>query len=146
MDTQQEPLATPTEQQSDRKEKKEKKGPGRKQLTIDRTILSQERTLLAATRTATTLMTFGFALFKFLEVQALQQDHSPMLDFISPRSIGMVMLLTGLVGLLLAIIRHYRTITLLKHYAEQKYFTLALLQAYVILVLILLLIYGALIK
>ncbi|MDL5048701.1 DUF202 domain-containing protein [Oscillatoria amoena NRMC-F 0135] len=145
MDAQQ-PLDPQPGKGGTKKVKEEKKGPGRKQLTIDRTFLSQERTLLAATRTATTLMTFGFALFKFLENQALQQVHSPMLDVISPRVIGLIMLLTGMVGLVLAIFRHYQAIVLLKQYVERKYFSPALLQAYVILILIVLLTYGTLIR
>lgn len=59
------------EQQNPLKQKKEKTGPGKKELTLERARLAQERTLLAWVRTATTFMTFGFALYKFLEVLSL---------------------------------------------------------------------------
>jgi len=92
------------------------KGSGKMPLTTDRVLLSHERTMLASVRAATTLMTFGFALFKFLEAQAELRGHSHLPDVVPPRAIGLIMLLTGLIGLVLAIIRHYKTIDLLKQY------------------------------
>jgi putative membrane protein len=122
---------------------KEKKGPGKKQLAIDRARLAQERTLLAWVRTATTFMTFGFALFKFLEAQLESTGNKPLRGLITPRDIGGLMLLTGLVGLVIAVYRHYHVMRLLDSYARTRFFTPVLLQAYTVICLIILLLYGA---
>lgn len=132
------------EQQNPLKQKKEKTGPGKKELTLERARLAQERTLLAWVRTATTFMTFGFALYKFLEVQMMQLEHTPLLDVISPRMIGVSMLLTGLLGLVLAVIRYFGAIKALNKFGRLNYFSPALLQAYLVTALILILLYGSL--
>lgn len=122
---------------------KTKKKPGKNQFQLDRTRLAQERTLLAWVRTATTFMTFGFALYKFLEVQRLQSEHTPLLEIISPRMIGVSMLLTGLIGLILAMLRYSGAMKILNQYDDRKFFTPALPQAYLVIILIVILLYGA---
>ena len=39
------------------------------QLAVDRTRLAYERTLMAWIRTATSLITFGFTIYKFFEIE-----------------------------------------------------------------------------
>ncbi|HAC24612.1 MAG TPA: hypothetical protein DCE81_06820 [Cytophagales bacterium] len=122
------------------KKKKIKK----EELSVDRARLAQERALLAWVRTATTLMTFGFALFKFLEAQLTQNHRPPLLGFITPRVIGLTLLLSGFFGLALSVYRHIQVMKLLDQYSSTRFFTPALLLAYLIMVLIALLVIGSL--
>ena len=135
--------ATSAQQETGRKKDK---GPGKKELSLERARLAQERTLLAWVRTATTLMTFGFALFKFLEAQVEQTHRSALLGFITPRIICIIMLLTGLIGLVLAIIRNFKIMSRLEEFSNKKFFSAALIQAYVVLMLITLLLCAALFR
>ena len=76
-------------------EKKVKKGPGKKQLTLDRAVLAQERTLMAWVRTASSFMTFGFAIYKLLEARVRETASHPLLDIISPKVFGIIMFVAG---------------------------------------------------
>jgi putative membrane protein len=116
----------------------------KEELSVDRARLAQERALLAWVRTATTLMTFGFALFKFLEAQLTQNHRPPLLGFITPRVIGLTLLLSGFFGLALSVYRHIQVMKLLDQYSSTRFFTPALLLAYLIMVLIALLVIGSL--
>jgi putative membrane protein len=138
--------AISAEQVSIGKMKDKDKGLGKKDLSLERARLAQERTLLAWVRTATTLMTFGFALFKFLEAQVEQTHRGPLLGFITPRIIGVTMLLTGFVGLFLAVIRNFRIMHRLDEFSTKRFFSAAVIQAYVVMALILLLIGASIIR
>jgi len=132
----------PTKDSSKTPDKKKKVK--KEELSFDRARLAQERALLAWVRTATTLMTFGFALFKFLEAQLTQNHRQPLLGFITPRVIGLTLLLSGFFGLALSVYRHIQVMKLLDQYSSTRFFTPALLLAYLIMVLIALLIIGSL--
>ncbi len=45
------------------------KEPSSNELSLERTILSHERTLMSWVRTATSLITFGFAIYKFFQLE-----------------------------------------------------------------------------
>ena len=81
-------------------------------LAAERTRLAYERTLMAWVRTATSLISFGFTIYKFFEFQsgkgAIAGESSRLL---SPREFGMVMIGTGLVALALATIDYRRNMT-----------------------------------
>jgi putative membrane protein len=127
--------------------KKEKKDKLKKdELTIERAWLAQERTMLASIRTATTFMTFGFALFKFLEAQLMQPHHHPWLAWITPQMIGLAMLGTGLFGLVVSVVRHFQVMKRLSTFTERKFFTPVLIQAYVVSLLITLLLTAVLFR
>ena len=73
-------------------------------LAVQRTRLAQERTLMAWIRTSTSLIGFGFTIFKLFEYLATsERRREPIL---SPWVLGMIMILAGLVGLALALIQH----------------------------------------
>jgi putative membrane protein len=78
-------------------------------LAVDRTRLAYERTLMAWVRTATSLISFGFTIYKFFEFEsgkgAIAAATSHLL---SPRQFGMIMIVTGLIALALATMDHYR--------------------------------------
>ena len=76
-------------------------------LAVDRTRLAYERTLMAWVRTATSLISFGFTIYKFFEFEsgkgAIAANH-----LLTPRHFGMIMIGTGLAALALATIDHHR--------------------------------------
>jgi putative membrane protein len=86
------------------------------QLALDRTRLAYERTQMAWVRTATSLISFGFTIFKFFD--AFNRDKAPLPDqWFGPREFALLMISTGLVALLLSTMEHRRHMqTLRTHY------------------------------
>jgi len=81
-------------------------------LAFERTALAYERTLMAWIRTAISMISFGFTIYKFF--QEWRKTEQPVQAIFTPRIVGMVMILFGLVGLLFASIQHYTAIRKLK--------------------------------
>ena len=80
-------------------------------LAVERTRLAYERTLMAWVRTATSLISFGFTIYKFFEFESgrgsvAAGEHR----LLTPRQFGMIMIGTGLIALALATIDHYRNL------------------------------------
>ena len=77
-------------------------------LAVDRTRLAHERTLMAWVRTATSLISFGFTIYKFFqfEIKAPPPGAEPL---IGPRGFAMTMITIGLVALLLSTLEHRRS-------------------------------------
>ena len=74
-------------------------------LAIDRTRLAYERTLMAWVRTATSLISFGFTIYKFFQV--LRQDQPAAQEgMVGLRAFAMLMIAIGLTALLLATLQH----------------------------------------
>ena len=80
-------------------------------LAFERTVLAHERTLMAWVRTATSMISFGFTLYKFFEELSAKPAASRLF---TPRIVGMLMILFGLTGLLLAQIQHQRSMKRLR--------------------------------
>jgi len=77
------------------------------ELAMDRSRMASERTLMAWLRTALSMISFGFTIFKFLE--ALQQQATvKALRPDSPRNVGLALIGIGTVALLLACVQHRR--------------------------------------
>jgi len=72
-------------------------------LAVERTRLAHERTLMAWIRTSTSLIAFGFTIFKFFQYLATEEHRHTI---VSPWVIGILMILLGLVALTLAWIQH----------------------------------------
>jgi putative membrane protein len=82
-------------------------------LALDRTRLAYERTLMAWVRTATSLISFGFTIFKFF--QFLREDRPELSEgVIGPRGFAVVMIAIGLTALLLATLEHRRHMNALR--------------------------------
>lgn len=80
-------------------------------LAAERTRLAYERTLMAWVRTATSLISFGFTIYKFFEFDSGKGSIAPVTShLLSPREFGMIMIGTGLVALAFATIDHRRNI------------------------------------
>jgi putative membrane protein len=83
-------------------------------LALERTRLAYERTLLAWIRTATTLIAFGFTLYKFFQFERAKETGDQAQHLLGPRYFAIVMIGIGLVALLLATIDHTRSVRLLR--------------------------------
>ncbi|MGH9146810.1 MAG: YidH family protein [Vicinamibacterales bacterium] len=78
-------------------------------LAVDRTRLAYERTMMAWVRTATSLISFGFTIYKFFELE-LRTPASGTMSKIGPREFALLMITMGLVALTLAGIQHYQSL------------------------------------
>ena len=88
-------------------------------LSLQRTVLSDERTMLAWVRTSTSLITFGFGIQQFFRA-ARGPDYA---DLIGPRTFGLTMIIIGLLALLLAAQQHRSAIEALKlSYPEREHY------------------------
>jgi putative membrane protein len=72
----------------------------RVQLAFERTFLAYERTRIAWVRAALALISFGFAIAKVL--QYLREKQGETATLMSPRVVGLVMIIIGLLSLILA--------------------------------------------
>ena len=82
-------------------------------LSVDRTWLSHERTLMSWVRTATSLISFGFTIYKFFQFEA-GRDARVGAGVLNPRQFAMIMIGIGLVALLLATIEHRQSMKVLR--------------------------------
>ena len=81
-------------------------------LAYDRTRLAYENTMMAWVRTATSLITFGFSVYKFFQFDtkgAAQIDR-----LITPRVFGMTMITFGVVSLFAATVQHVTSLRRLR--------------------------------
>ena len=78
-------------------------------LAIERTVLAADRTMLAGVRTSIAFIGFGFTIFNVLKYV---QEHSTLrvMRPHTPRNIGGVMLLAGVIPLFALIIQYSRTL------------------------------------
>jgi len=77
-------------------------------LSFERTMLSHERTLMAWIRTATSLITFGFTIYKFFDLEAMGPIGSRPHRIFGPRQFAILMIGIGLVGLFFAALDNRR--------------------------------------
>jgi len=83
-------------------------------LALSRTILAHERTLMAWVRTSTSMISFGFTIYKFF--QFVQDDRSAQHAerLLEPRGVALVMILIGVGGLVLATIDYRHQMDVLR--------------------------------
>jgi putative membrane protein len=78
-------------------------------LALDRTWLAHERTLMAWVRTATSMISFGFTIYKFFQFE-VGRGAPATRGIVTPRDFALIMVSIGLVALLMATISHRREI------------------------------------
>jgi putative membrane protein len=81
-------------------------------LAFERTLLAYERTQIAWVRTALALISFGFAIAKFF--QYLRQQEGETATLMSPRMVGLLMIVIGLIGLIVANLHQRRAVRALR--------------------------------
>ncbi len=103
-------------------------------LAVDRTRLAHDRTLLAWVRTATSLISFGFTIYKFFQYLR-QEGQVPVNHLLGPREFAMAMIVIGLAALCIATVHHrMEMLSLRKQFPEVPY-SLATLLAGLIAIL-----------
>ena len=80
------------------------KWPSSTELALERTNLAHERTLMSWVRTATSLITFGFTIYKFFQLEL--QGRPPLQGAIGPRQFAVLMISIGLLSLMAATIEY----------------------------------------
>lgn len=92
-------------------------------LAVERTRLALERTLMAWIRTSTSLIAFGFTIFKFFQYLSTEEHrHRPI---VSPWVVGMVMIVIGLTALALAWFQHRQEMKALRAQVAHTPYSLA---------------------
>jgi putative membrane protein len=130
-------------EEGDKKAKKKEKRDFKDQLAMERTELAMDRTLLAMVRTATTFMTFGFAIWKLMKEVAHQPGDHPLIRLFSPRFIALMLLITGLVGLVAGMFRYVSALKRIHLYRPGIYRSPSMLLSYTILFMLCMLIFAA---
>ena len=79
---------------------------------MERTRIAYERTMMAWIRTATSLITFGFSVYKFFEIEMKSAPSVAML--LGPRGFGLALISIGLLSLVLGRVEHGRDMRALR--------------------------------
>jgi putative membrane protein len=93
-------------------------------LAVNRTRLAYDRTLLAWIRTGTSLITFGFTIYKFFQFERAGAESRPQ-RLIGPTEFALLMILIGLVSLVLATLEHRRDLKVLRAQYPEEHRSLA---------------------
>jgi len=81
-------------------------------LAFERTILGEKRTLMAWIRTGISLISFGFTIYKFFQEASTKTGIAHRL--LSPRKVGMIMIVLGQLALLWGLMDHNEMMKKLK--------------------------------
>jgi putative membrane protein len=106
--------------------------PDATQLAVERTRLAHERTLMAWVRTSTSLISFGFTIYKFFQYLR-ETGQAGGARFLGPRDFALAMIATGLVTLSLATLQHWQNLRILRAQGDVLPRSLAMLLAALIL-------------
>ena len=88
------------------------------ELAIARTRAAYERTMMSWIRTATSLITFGFSIYKFFQIEAPARTPNRL---IGPRGFALMLISIGLITLVLATLEYRNNIRVLgTQYAGQQ--------------------------
>jgi putative membrane protein len=104
--------------------------PDNTQLAMERTWLAHERTLMAWVRTATSMISFGFTIYKFFQFEAAERWPVTR-GRLTPRGFALIMIVIGLVALLVATISHHVETRTIAAHLGRKYSTAAIVAAFV---------------
>ena len=80
-------------------------------LAIERTRAACDRTMMAWIRTGTSLISFGFAIFKFFQLELHEKQGNYR---IGTREFALIMVIVGMLSLLMGTIEYRRNIQALK--------------------------------
>jgi putative membrane protein len=103
--------------------------PDATRLAVARTRMAADRTLLAWVRTSTSLISFGFTIYKFFQYLRQTQQVEPM-GLVGPRGFALLMIGIGVVVLIVATIQHRRDMKELRmEYGHVRYSLATMLAA-----------------
>jgi putative membrane protein len=112
-------------------------------LALERTRMAAERTLMAWLRTALSMISFGFTIYKFLQV-IQEQSKVPALRPNAPRNVGLMLTGIGTFALITACVEYWSYITKLNPAHPYKPLTLTFIVACLI-ALLGLLVFGSMV-
>ena len=82
-------------------------------LALDRTRMAAERTLMAWVRTALSMISFGFTIYKFLQVLQ-EQSTLPVMRPQTPRDVGLTLTGIGTFAVAIACVQYWKYIRKLR--------------------------------
>jgi len=88
--------------------------PDATRLAVERTRLAHDRTLMAWVRTATSLISFGFTIYKGFQYLRENQPQVSDHGWLGPRGYALLMIGIGVTALALATIEHRRSMQALR--------------------------------
>jgi putative membrane protein len=99
-------------------------------LAVERTRLAAERTMMAWVRTATSLITFGFSVYKFFDIEHAATEPAPH-RLIGPREFAIILILIGLLSLVFSTVQQRQNMQLLRarYHGVQIQYSLAVILA-----------------
>ncbi|MBP1776955.1 MAG: hypothetical protein H6Q86_2965 [candidate division NC10 bacterium] len=103
-------------------------------LALDRTRLASERTLMAWVRTALSMISFGFTIYKFLQV-VQEQSKVAALRPQAPRELGLTLIGIGTFAVIVASVQHWNYVKKLRPDQPCKIWDLTLVVACLIALL-----------
>ena len=103
-------------------------------LALDRTRLASERTLMAWVRTALSMISFGFTIYKFLQV-VQEQSKVAALRPQAPRELGLTLIGIGTFAVIVASVQHWNYVKKLRPDQPCKIWDLTLVVACMIALL-----------
>jgi putative membrane protein len=83
-----------------------------RRLDLERTHIAYEQSMMSWVRTATSLITFGFTIYKFFQLEL--PGRSERTRLLGPREFAVSLVGLGLVSLALATLQHRRSMLVLK--------------------------------
>ena len=100
-------------------------------LAMERTRMAADRTLMGWIRTALSMISFGFTIFKFLEY-IHQEGVKPVMRIHGPREVGLTLIGIGIFALVIACFQHWQFIKKLRPDQPYKPWDLAFVVAFLI--------------
>lgn len=115
----------------------------RTQLAYDRTALANDRTLMAWIRTSTTLISFGFTIYKFFQDFRKAEGFEAHQTILGARDLGIILISFGFIGLLFGLIQYRSDMKRIHANYEKLGVNIAPIMAILMLILSLLLLLAA---
>jgi putative membrane protein len=104
-----------------------------RRLDLERTHIAYEQSMMSWIRTATALITFGFTIYKFFQLEL--PGRSERTRLLGPREFALSLVSLGLISLALATLQHRRSMRVLKDQWPDAPRSLAVLLAAMISIL-----------